>query len=938
MAGVEEDDASIVRRVVEEIFAPFFGGDAAPTLEQVALQPESAEPVLEPVGRSGRPSSRARSASNGLAAAVAAVRKGSRSEKPAVKDSGTPLPRDGCGEGCLNRLSFIHCDVKTCPCGERCSNRPFYQQEHPDVEVFLTTDKGWGVRAAESIPRGQFIAEYLGEVVDEIEMAARMEDARLRNEPHFYMMEMAPGMIIDARPKGNIARLLNSSCDPNCETQKWFDAATSEIRVGIFTLRDVAPGEELVYDYHFQQLFGLDGDEAEYSCKCGAANCRGSMDTQPERSKDFGRRVEVYWPEAEAYVAATVTGYIAGTKRHIIKYDNEKVEKVCLKDRQYKWLDGNGDSAPLTAPAAAKKTKRAATVVAPAIAAVAAAMDAAQPPSVAVTPAPDTAAVSAAASFAAPLDSAVEVAEVPVKRGRGRPSGTSLGKPPKPTRPPLMAQNGPAAAVPSQQVPQELLHLVRQIMPTLGEDVALDGHALHARLRPVLPAVMRQVAAVADSLLPTPGSDVWVPETGPNSAVTEPSVPAVHEADGAPGSDTDHMEIDAVAGVAEALVSSVEAAVMGPEGEETSVVAAVADALTSSVEAAVMASNKADLEKQGAADDGAHAEVRAVLESMVSRIAADADGEEPPRKRVAYGGPPLLAELRWAAAELDPCTASAMCSAVQGQLDALMKFLEAAALPNGNGVVVVDNHGAQHTAGKLHGNGRSAAPARRAPATSISGRGRKRQKKNFGDEYVQEEITFDHDNAPQAVAEVALDGQAPEPSSPPRPSNSEVNAQAAAATLSPGLEAAATIAALHNQVAEPPLPLDGGLGGRRSSLSQGAAGRRSLPTPGSTGLPARTILVAKRLTNSDVSKGRILLPRAAVEANLSFAIGRAHSLVAKDHEGQCWEFTLQSWANGIESRRVFVLEHAGDYVRRFALKPDDVIGISTNEVSAEFSN
>ena len=49
---------------------------------------------------------------------------------------------------------------------------------------------------------------------------------------------------------------------------------------------------------------------------------------------------------------------------------------------------------------------------------------------------------------------------------------------------------------------------------------------------------------------------------------------------------------------------------------------------------------------------------------------------------------------------------------------------------------------------------------------------------------------------------------------------------------------------------------------------------------------------------SDVTKGRILLPRAAVEANLSFAIGRAHSLLAQDHAGRAWEFTLQSWANG----------------------------------------
>jgi hypothetical protein len=119
--------------------------------------------------------------------------------------------------------------------------------------------------------------------------------------------------------------------------------------------------------------------------------------------------------------------------------------------------------------------------------------------------------------------------------------------------------------------------------------------------------------------------------------------------------------------------------------------------------------------------------------------------------------------------------------------------------------------------------------------------------------------------------------------------------------------------------------------GSGSSPAAGGALRRNAPTPVSTGLPARTILVAKRLTNSDV-KGRILLPRAAVEANLSFAIGRAHSLTARDHMANEFTFTLQSWANGMESRRVYVLEHAGEFVRRHSLRPDDVIGISSTPV------
>lgn len=34
-----------------------------------------------------------------------------------------PAQELGCGEDCLNRLSFIHCDPKLCPCGASCTNR-----------------------------------------------------------------------------------------------------------------------------------------------------------------------------------------------------------------------------------------------------------------------------------------------------------------------------------------------------------------------------------------------------------------------------------------------------------------------------------------------------------------------------------------------------------------------------------------------------------------------------------------------------------------------------------------------------------------------------------------------------------------------------------------------------------------------------------------------
>ena len=79
------------------------------------------------------------------------------------------------------------------------------------------------------------------------------------------MARLFPSADAGSRPggRGNIARFINSSCAPNCESQKWHDAATGEIRIGIFAAQDIQPGEELAYDYQFQHA-GLAQDADAY--------------------------------------------------------------------------------------------------------------------------------------------------------------------------------------------------------------------------------------------------------------------------------------------------------------------------------------------------------------------------------------------------------------------------------------------------------------------------------------------------------------------------------------------------------------------------------------------------------------------------------------------------------------------------------------------------
>ncbi|XP_075444214.1 histone-lysine N-methyltransferase SETD2 isoform X3 [Ascaphus truei] len=174
-----------------------------------------------------------------------------------------------CGEDCLNRLLMIECSSR-CPNGGYCSNRRFQRKQHADVEVILTDQKGWGLRAGKDLKPNTFVLEYCGEVLDHKEFKARVKEYARSKNIHYYFMALKNDEIIDATQKGNCSRFMNHSCEPNCETQKW--TVNGQLRVGFFTTRVVPAGSELTFDYQFQRY----GKEAQ-KCFCGSTNCRGYL-------------------------------------------------------------------------------------------------------------------------------------------------------------------------------------------------------------------------------------------------------------------------------------------------------------------------------------------------------------------------------------------------------------------------------------------------------------------------------------------------------------------------------------------------------------------------------------------------------------------------------------------------------------------------------------
>ena len=110
-----------------------------------------------------------------------------------------------------------------------------------------TTFKGWGLAAGEFIPKGSFVMQYVGEIFNVYSEVGQERIKKYKKSTCTYLMRIDNNEVIDPTNSGNIARFINHSCDPNCQTIKW--QVLDEVQVGIFAIKDIAEDEELTFDY-----------------------------------------------------------------------------------------------------------------------------------------------------------------------------------------------------------------------------------------------------------------------------------------------------------------------------------------------------------------------------------------------------------------------------------------------------------------------------------------------------------------------------------------------------------------------------------------------------------------------------------------------------------------------------------------------------------------
>ena len=119
-----------------------------------------------------------------------------------------------------------------------------------------------GLYANRDIKKGTKILEYKGKIIS---VKKSEENPKFDNDKAIYLFNINKRYDLDGDFKFNTARLINHSCNPNCEV------LGVGLKVWVYAMKNIKKDDELSYDYGFS----FDEDFRKYPCKCRSKNCAG---------------------------------------------------------------------------------------------------------------------------------------------------------------------------------------------------------------------------------------------------------------------------------------------------------------------------------------------------------------------------------------------------------------------------------------------------------------------------------------------------------------------------------------------------------------------------------------------------------------------------------------------------------------------------------------
>ncbi|CAG8725202.1 4968_t:CDS:2 [Gigaspora margarita] len=128
----------------------------------------------------------------------------------------------------------------------------------------------YGLFTLEKIKCGEFVIEYTGELIRQAVADLRERKYKAEGIDGSYMFRVGDDTIIDATRMGNNARLINHSCEPNCNAK--ILNVKGHKKIAIYAKRNIQKNEEITYDYKFPTE-----NFDKIPCHCGASKCRGFL-------------------------------------------------------------------------------------------------------------------------------------------------------------------------------------------------------------------------------------------------------------------------------------------------------------------------------------------------------------------------------------------------------------------------------------------------------------------------------------------------------------------------------------------------------------------------------------------------------------------------------------------------------------------------------------